>query len=225
MNNKDGKESLLGKLEGKATRLLLTRHGKTEWNADHRIQGHSDIDLNEEGVAQAEALAARMNGSAPSIIYSSDLIRASRTASIIQKNNHGSRHIVTPLLRERNWGAFEGKKWLEIENEFPKEIKMFHSHPLDFRPENGESRGDVLKRIEEFLAGILQEHPGEFIGVVTHGGVCSLMIKLMIGMDLENITPFRIENCSISIMDNIRENTWFVHCLNDMAHLKGAKIL
>lgn len=225
MDKNNGKESLFGNLTSEPTRLLLTRHGATDWNKEHRIQGHSDIDLNAIGVSQAEALAERMKDSAPSVIYSSDLIRASRTASIIQKGIPGSRHIVTTLLRERNWGSFEGKKWIEIENEFPKEIKKFHSHPLEFRPEGGESRGDVLKRIEEFLADLMSEHAGEFVVVVTHGGVCSLMIKLMIGMDLENITPFRIENCSISVMDYIREDTWFVHCLNDMSHLESVKIL
>lgn len=207
-------------------RLLLTRHGETQWNAEHRIQGHTDLELSERGVKQAEALAERLAGAEVSAIYSSDLSRASRTAAIIlERMPNGARHIITPLLRERNWGIFEGKTWEETEKELPEEIRRLRSHPLDFTPEGGESRGDVIVRINEFLNTLVTEHRGERVIAVTHGGVSSLMIKIMIGMDLSNITPFRVENCSVSVMDYVRENTWFVQCLNDMSHLDDFRII
>jgi len=207
-------------------RLLLTRHGETQWNAEHRIQGHTDLDLSDRGVKQAEALAARLAGAGISAVYSSDLSRAVRTAAIIlDKLPTGTPHITTPLLRERNWGVFEGRTWKETEEQLPEEIRRLRRHPLDFTPEGGESRADVMIRIKSFLSALVDRHPAENVLAVTHGGVSSLMIKLMIGMDLSNITPFRVENCSVSVMDYVRENTWFVQCLNDMSHLDDLKII
>lgn len=218
-------KAILRKKDQKITRLLLTRHGETMWNVEKRLQGHTDIELNATGIEQAEALAARLAGANPVAIYTSDLSRAAKTAAIIKEKNPVSELVKTPELRERNWGAFEGKKWREVEEAMPHEIEKLRTNPFDYQPVDGESRADVLARIKKFISGVIARHPGDFVVIVTHGGICSLMIKHMMGMDLGSVTPFRVENCSVSVVDHIREDVWFVHCLNDMSHLTDVKVI
>lgn len=209
----------------KKLRIFLTRHGETQWNAEWRIQGHTDMELNENGLAQARALAARMEGTKISVIYSSDLARSSRTAAIVQEKLPGSRMILSPLLRERNWGAFEGKQWKEIEGQMPEEIRRLKKHPVDFKPGDGESRRDVLGRITEFMDGVRAGHDDDTIMIVTHGGVSSLMIKYITGLDLASITPFKIDNCSLNIIDLFEDEHWLIQTLNDVSHLEDRRIV
>jgi len=206
-------------------RIFLTRHGETVWNAEHRVQGHTDLKLNDRGISQAERLAARIEGLNISTVFSSDLSRAADTAKILLKKLPGAAYHSTFLLRERNWGVFEGKTWQDIESHLPEEIRELRSHPVDFRPEGGESRRDVLDRIEKFVGELIENHWNQDVILVTHGGVSSLLIKYMTGMDLANITPFRIENCSISVIDRFDNGAWLVQCLNDMSHLEELKII
>ncbi len=209
----------------KRLRIFLTRHGETQWNAEWRIQGHTDMELNDNGIAQAEALSKRLEGSGISAIYSSDMSRASRTAAIIQNRLPDSRLILSPLLRERHWGSFEGKQWKEIEDELPDEIKELRRHPVDFKPEGGESRRDVLNRLTEFMNNVRSEHEDGIIMIVTHGGVSSLMIKYITDLDLATITPFKIDNCSVNIIDLIDGEHWLIQCLNDVSHLEDRRIV
>lgn len=208
-----------------ATRIIITRHGETDWNSQKRIQGHTDLALNLSGKEQAEALSKRLSSSSISTIFTSDLKRALETATILKARLNGAEVVVTPLLRERNWGEFEGKCWNEIVDRIPDEIKKMQSHPLNFTPEGGESRSDMLERVKSFLSSIENINASGMIAVVTHGGVASLMIKYLTGMNLDSITPFHIENCSVNILENKHGKRWVINCLNDTSHLPGLRVL
>src|SRR3954451_10202115 len=89
------------------TRLLFVRHGETDWNAEGRLQGHTDRALNEYGRRQAHELADRLVGDGVAAIYASDLARAKEAAEIIAARLDLP-VVVDPDLRERNWGNWEG---------------------------------------------------------------------------------------------------------------------
>src|SRR3954452_24611267 len=89
------------------TTLLLVRHGETDWNAEGRLQGHTDRPLNEYGRRQAKELAARLAGGHVDAIYASDLSRARETAEIVGERL-GLTVVIDPDLRETNWGTWEG---------------------------------------------------------------------------------------------------------------------
>src|SRR6266545_5850147 len=100
------------------TTILLVRHGETDWNAERRVQGHSDTPLNETGRAQAVALADALEGKEIDAVYSSDLLRAHETARIVAKRR-GLEVTAIRDLRERNFGTWEGLTDEEIFDRFP----------------------------------------------------------------------------------------------------------
>src|SRR5262245_65615545 len=100
------------------TELLLTRHGETDWNREHRVQGHTDVPLNENGREQARALAERLVDVPLAAIYASDLARARETAEIVARRL-GLGVVLDPGLREKNFGSWEGLTDVEIAERFP----------------------------------------------------------------------------------------------------------
>ena len=89
------------------TTLLLVRHGETDWNAEGRLQGHTDTPLNDYGRRQAAALGEDLAGDGIDAVYSSDLARARETAEIVA-GRLGLPVVLEPGLREKNWGSWEG---------------------------------------------------------------------------------------------------------------------
>jgi broad specificity phosphatase PhoE len=135
------------------TTLLLVRHGETDWNAEGRLQGHTDRPLNEHGRRQAKDLAERLAGEGADAIYASDLLRAKATAEIIG-TRLGLPVVIDADLREKNWGNWEGLTGDErIHVEFEGESTQAH-------------RERMLRAVRR----IVERHPGQRVVVVTHGG-------------------------------------------------------
>jgi broad specificity phosphatase PhoE len=161
------------------TELLLVRHGETDWNRDGRWQGHSDTHLNDAGRRQAARLAGELDGI--DVIYSSDLARARETAEIVAQRL-GLPVRVDARLRERSFGAWEGKTGPEIEAEF----RDAHARWLAGEgpgADDAEAFGDFAARVRGFLADVLAAHPDETVLVVAHGGSIRVIHALAEGLD------------------------------------------
>jgi uncharacterized phosphatase len=141
------------------TRIILARHGETDWNLERRWQGHSDRPLNETGRAQAEELAEQLAGEPIAAVYSSDLVRAHETARIVAARL-GLDVVAVPGLRERQFGSWEGLQDAEVEHRFPG------AHG----PPDGENREEMLRRVLASLEAIAAAHNGDTVLVVCHGG-------------------------------------------------------
>jgi uncharacterized phosphatase len=148
------------------TRIILARHGETDWNRERRWQGHSDRPLNDTGRNQARALAAELAGEPISAVYSSDLMRSHETARIVAEQL-GLDVVAVPGLRERRFGSWEGLQDVEVERRFPG----VHSPP------DGESREEMLRRVLESLDAIAESHPGRTVLVVSHGGPIRAVLR------------------------------------------------
>jgi|SRR5581483_8635968 len=136
------------------TELLLVRHGETDWNADGRLQGHTDRPLSDYGRRQARQLAEELAAGAQlDAIYASDLVRARETAEIVAERL-GLPVDLDPDLREKNWGNWEGLTAVERDR-------------VEFV---GESTEDHQERMLRALHRIAGRHPGGRVLVVTHGG-------------------------------------------------------
>lgn len=136
------------------TTLLLVRHGETIDNVGHIMQGQTQGQLNENGMAQARMLAEQMVGTEIDAFVSSDLKRAYDTCVIIAEP-HGKEVITTPLLRERDWGDFTGK--------FIPDLK---DKPW---PPNVESMAMLRQRSADFLTFIRNRFPDQTVLAVGHG--------------------------------------------------------
>lgn len=154
--------------------LFLARHGETDWNAELRWQGQTDVPLNAAGRAQAEALAARARAHGILAVVASDLSRARHTAEIVAAELGLAVALVHPGLRERRFGAFEGLTRAECEARYPVEWARY-LHDTKAGPPGGESAADLLSRVGPVLAHVAAELPGPAL-VVTHGGVMRALL-------------------------------------------------
>jgi probable phosphoglycerate mutase len=151
-------------------RLLLVRHGQSEWNASRRWQGWADPPLSAEGEAQAQAAAARLAGEDLDVVVASDLRRAVQTAEVVAgilglgavEQHRG--------LRERDVGDWSGLTREEIEERWPGVIEAWRAGTLD-RPPNGEGDPSFVSRVVATLERVALDHRGGNVLVVTHGGV------------------------------------------------------
>ncbi|MGZ3424358.1 MAG: histidine phosphatase family protein [Polyangiales bacterium] len=158
-------------------RLLLVRHGETEWNRQGRFQGHTDIELNEEGRAQARSLAARLLGKDIVAVASSDLRRAHETAKILAEPLSLPVAAVDPDLRERSYGAFEGLTREECMERYPEAWKAAEAP-------GAEPRHLVTTRLARSVTRLLDAHGRAHarIVIVSHGGAIRQFLHGAIGI-------------------------------------------
>lgn len=187
--------------------IALIRHGTTSWNKEGRAQGNSDIDLDQEGIQQAELLANRLYGEEWNYIYSSSLGRARQTAEILGKAI-GKDLRLDFRLKERSGGQIEGTTEKErIEKWGPNWRDLdLGLEPID----------EVQKRGKDILEEINLKHKGEKVLVVTHGA--------FIQFNFINLVPYfsskYFDNTSITILSKIR-NQWKCELHNCTRHLVG----
>ncbi|WP_066704018.1 histidine phosphatase family protein [Curvibacter delicatus] len=182
-----------------ATRILAIRHGETAWNVDTRIQGHLDIPLNERGRWQAQRLArALATRDSLQAIYSSDLSRAHETARAIAEAT-GAPLTTHTGLRERGFGLFEGKTYVEIEQTWPEESERWRKRDPHWTPlGGGESLLQVRERITRTLHELASRHPGEQIVLVAHGGVMDQLYRAATGQDLQAPRTWQLTNTAVN---------------------------
>ena len=148
------------------TRILLARHGETEWNRLGRWQGHADPPLNDTGRAQAEALAAQLSRDGVAAVYSSDLQRASETAHIVG-DRLGLSVTEDPALREIDVGSWSGLTRDEVRDRYPEGFARWLAGEIGH---DGETREQLADRVVGAIERIANAHSGEHVLVVTHGG-------------------------------------------------------
>lgn len=165
----------------KKTILYLARHGQTEWNTEHRIQGQFDSSLTQKGEVQAINLASLCLPLNITRILTSSLGRAVQTASICAKQLQIEMTIVEGL-KERHFGTWQGLLTPEVENH-PDYLEIT-SQITDCKPEQGESALQLLGRFQETLKYQLQQNPDETFLVVTHGDVLRCFMSQFIQQDV-----------------------------------------
>jgi len=155
--------------------LYIVRHGQTQWNVQKRWQGWLDSPLTEVGKAQAREAQAALSGIELAAAYASDVGRAIHTAEILLEGRKVALH-VDRRLRERHYGAYEGRTALELDRLYPHtRFKDVGGSREAWRPPGGEALSEVRTRVEAALREIARCHPGENVLIVTHGGVMQVV--------------------------------------------------
>lgn len=178
-------------------RLILLRHGQTEWNAISRAQGHADIDLDEVGRAQATAVAPTMRAYRPVRLWSSDLQRAVRTAEVVSAEV-GLPVTLDPRLREYDLGDRQGLTTTEFSEKFPAEYDAWvHGREQPAVP-GAEVSADVQARVRPALRECLDAlADGETGIVVTHGGTLKVAVMDLLGWPWAMAATLRgVDNCA-----------------------------
>ena len=210
-------------VENDPTIMYAVRHGETEWNRAGKMQGWHDSPLTDLGLLQAKATAEGMAGRGVEIIYTSDLKRAIDTANIIAEKI-GVEVITDPRLRERNMGDMEGLTHEMYGQIAPHLLKKY----LMFEPEwsipGGESLVQRTERCVYAAKDICQNHPGQTILIVGHGGVLSSFFHYAVGLGLERPRCFSLFNACISRF-TVNEDNWILDTWGDIAHMKDIEVL
>ena len=200
-------------------KLLLARHGETDWNVQGRSQGHSDIPLNHHGLAQAKHLADRLSEIALAGVYCSDLSRAYETARRVAEGREGLTPQVDARLRELGLGVWEGLHASEIESSYAQERREWMASPATFRASGGETLIEVQGRMGAALDDIVSAHgPDDVLLVVSHGYALIAWLCGVLGTPLDRFRHIWLDPTGVSEVMRLGER-WIVRGLNDRSHL------
>jgi len=203
-------------VEAGTTKLLVVRHGVTEWNRAGLAQGMADIDLDEEGRRQAHAVAATLASFDIDAVLSSDLSRAVHTAEPIAQR-HGLDVVQDPDFREVDQGEWTGLTTAEIRRRWPDlwgPARHYSARP------GGESPQQVRRRMLRAVARVVGGHPGETVVIVSHGAAIRWLSAEALGYDDRRAARIRgLSNAGVVTMDARVEDGGVV--LENLVRLDG----
>ncbi|PIS08978.1 hypothetical protein COT75_03890 [Candidatus Beckwithbacteria bacterium CG10_big_fil_rev_8_21_14_0_10_34_10] len=185
--------------------FYLIRHGETEWNIKGIVQGQKDSPLTEQGINQAKKAARLFKKIKFDEIFSSDLLRAKRTAEIIVLEREMAVK-TSKLLRERLLGRFQGKAVMTMREELKKQLekkgKLTHEERFKFRLEDGfETDEEAMGRFITFLRETAMAYPQKKVLIVTHGGMMRIFLTHLGFTTYEELPPGSIENAGYIILE------------------------
>lgn len=162
-----------------STRLIVLRHGQTDWNAQQRFQGQAEVPLNDNGRRQAEAARGALAGVHLDAVYASPLSRALDTAGIVRP---GVGIRIDPRLMEIDVGSWSGLTWDEVKASMP-DYEAKYANGVDFRRSaEGETLADVVARGLPAVEEIARAHEGGTVLIVSHGLLLNRVIHALLGL-------------------------------------------
>ncbi|MCP4372238.1 MAG: histidine phosphatase family protein [Deltaproteobacteria bacterium] len=158
----------------------LIRHARTRWNLEKKIQGEKNIPLSPEGIKEANLWGEILSKKKYDLLLTSPTIRAEQTSQIISHKINVNIEFDRDL-REQNFGAWEGKRIIDIRKRYPGEIEFQESRGWKFCPPGGESRIRVLKRVSRAMEKAAKNFNEKHVLIVAHNGVIKALIYKIIG--------------------------------------------
>ncbi|MGC4748516.1 bifunctional RNase H/acid phosphatase [Micromonospora sp. DT201] len=203
-----------------ATRLILVRHGETEYTEQRRYSGRGDVPLSEKGRAQARATGARVAALAPSVaaVLSSPLSRCTSTAAAIAGALGDVPVRTEDDLIECDFGQWEGRTFAEVRQQWPGEMDAWLASPR-IAPPGGESFTHVAERAHRVIAGLLTAYPGETVVVVSHVSPIKLVLRDALAAGDGFLHRLFLDAAGISVLDMWPDGGVAVRTVNDTAHL------
>ncbi|MBA1334878.1 MAG: hypothetical protein HPY66_0499 [Firmicutes bacterium] len=198
--------------------LTIVRHGETKGNQQMLYQGWTDTQLDRKGVQQAERLALRLRGEEFDRIYSSPLLRALRTATIINRF-HGLEIIKVDNIKEIHFGEWENMSRIQLEELYPGYMKEWRSDWRNYAVPGGESLEIAYERINSWLDRVIRENrSGRFL-IVSHAGAIRTMVSHLVGKGIESHWSYQISNCSVTVI-KVFDGFPVMSLFNDISHLE-----
>jgi len=199
-------------------KLLIVRHGQTEYNHTQKFVGHTDVDMSPEGYRQITLLSKRLEKNKIDVVCSSNLRRAVSTAQIITT---GRALAIThcPELREINYGDAEGLTYDEITRDFPLVGKAMVEQSCLISFPHGECFDDLEVRIHRFIKDLDRYTPEQTVLITGHSGPLTLMICFLLGAPKESWWHLHMDNAGLSIVNTYGEGA-ILNLFNDISHLE-----
>lgn len=198
---------------GRPTRLILVRHGQTDFSAQRRYSGRGDPALNDTGLAQAAAVARRLRGREVDAVVTSPLSRAKVTAEAI-----GSPVTVLDELIETDFGDWEGLTFPEAARRDPDLHRSWLADPSVPTP-GGESFDQVHDRVTKAKDRIVADHPGATVVVVSHVTPIKTLLRIGLAAGPSLLFRLHLDLASVSVVEFYPDGNASVRLVNDTSHL------
>jgi len=201
------------------TRIILVRHGQTEWNRVERFRGRADVPLNETGLAQAEAAGKRVAAEwQPVAVYSSPLSRAVKTAEAIAKHFNLLVQIHDGLA-DIDYGQWQGLTPDEARERWPAALHAWYNEPEVARIPGGETLADLRVRGMAAVNELAARHAGQTIVLVGHTVINRAILLGVLGLSNERFWHLRQDTCAINVFE-VENRDFTLVSLNDTCHLR-----
>jgi probable phosphoglycerate mutase len=207
--------------EENLTRVILIRHGQTVWNKGDRFRGQIDLDLDDVGLRQAEAIAYHVKHWPVSHLFSSPLKRARQTAQAVADIMSLDTKQVDGF-NDINYGQWQGRTPSAMAVEHPDLYHLWRTQPDLVTFPEGEGLNQIRNRATSALEELLTRYPGKTIVIVSHKVVCKLIILHVLGLDSSHFWNVEQDNGAINILE-FRNNLLIAGLINDTCHLKGIR--
>lgn len=202
------------------TRIILVRHGETEWNKQGRYQGQIDTELSEEGYRQTELVAEALKDTKIDVFYGSPLKRSYLTAQMIAKYHGQPKVNIEPRFTEINHGEWEGLLSTEVDNKYADMVQDWKDQPHTVHMPGGEHLDQVQQRSLAALNDIVNKHPDQTVLIAAHDAINKVIVCGVLEIGLQNFWKVKQDNTGISILE-FYDNTMRICALNDTCHLGG----
>lgn len=196
-------------------KLFIVRHGQTEDNAARIFSGNRDTNLSAQGHEEARLLGERLRSYTFDFAFVSDLKRAVSTMNYILSDKHYS---LSPLLRERHFGTYEGKP---VETLF-HDLEASSLPREEFKPDGGESIPEVEQRLQRFYDDTLASCSGTGL-IVAHGSLNRCLLKLLLGLSYEEQFEISQRNTCVNLLEGDSAGNFDAIYLNCTEHLQSKK--
>jgi len=195
-----------------ATLIFLFRHGEVLQAETRRFIGHLDVPLSNRGERQCAAQAETLRGVELAAVFSSDLVRARRSAEIIA-GPHGLTPIELPELREMSMGRWDGLTAAEIQDREPAAFAEWMARVGEFPFPEGESVPDLLARAWPAFESLVGHYAGRAIAVVAHGGTNRTLLCRALGLPLARLLGLGQDYGALSLLEG--PAPWQLRRLNE----------
>ena len=198
-------------------KLILARHGETEWNVGKVFRGRADVNLNEVGIKQAELLGKHLCHLGLEAIYSSPVKRALDTANIVARCMEVA-VCISEGLTDFDFGEWQSLSEQEVKRLYPDILNEWQSSPHKVRMPGGENLDDVTKRTAEVVDEVLSRHHGNVL-LVSHRVVLKVLICSLLGLDNSHFWNISQDVCGLTIFDYV-DGRFVLTRHNDTSHLR-----
>lgn len=200
--------------------IFLVRHAESTWNSQKRIQGQKDPPLSAYGKREAKLVGKRFKELTFDEVCASPLKRALETArAIVGKKTHISVH---EDLREINLGKWEGKTLSQIRKQYGEKFDRWAVRPDRIPIPGGEDFRAFVRRVKKALRRVERNNPGGNVLIVSHGGVISTYVTVVLNIKPVDVWCVTVKNASVTIVE-VKEDLRRLVTFNDISHLMNLK--
>jgi broad specificity phosphatase PhoE len=198
-------------------RVILVRHGQTDWNDEDIFRGQLDVGLNRTGERQADLIGRRLKRVPLNAVYASPLSRARNTAARIARS-HRKKVCIADTFTDFHFGEWQGKSRTEVQNMYPEIYREWESSPHTVEIPGGEKLSQVFQRVALGLNELLIMHRDETVLLVSHGLTNKVMLSIVLGIESSGFWKIKQDNGALNVfLYTLRGSKLFL--MNDTSHL------